>query len=223
MPAHQHWYRVLVPEGTRGQRRPYRSTLRVERAADTRDRIIAAARDLFADRGFAGTTVALIAERANVATPTVYATFANKTAIVVELVNQLVTNIDIEKWHVGSESEPDPRRQLDLFATFHRELFASGKDIWAAALDASSDPAVVEIHAHGARKAKEWLSPIVAGLAEAKLLTPDLSRRDAVDCAWMLCGMELYFRAVNGLEWTDDQYEQWLRRSLHLELTGTTD
>ena len=204
------------------QRRSYRSTLRGERAADTRDRIVAAARELFASQGFAGTTVALIAERAKVASPTVYATFSNKTAIVVEMVNQLVAEIDVEKWHAGSETEPDPRTQLDLFATFHRELFSNGRDVWAAALDASGDPAVEELHAHGARKAKEWLKPIVAGLAKSKLLTKGLSQRDAVERAWMLCGMELYFRAVNGLGWTDDKYEKWLRESLRLQLTGTS-
>jgi AcrR family transcriptional regulator len=203
-----------------GKRR-YRSSLRAERATDTRDRIIAAARELFAARGFASTTVAVIAERADVAVPTVYATFANKTAIVVEMVMQLVAEIDIEKWHAEGDSEPDPRRQLDLFARFHRELFARGKDVWAAALDAGGDPAVLEIHAHGARKAKEWLTPIVASLARAGLLAHGLTRQDGVESAWMLCGMEAYFRATRDLGWTDAQYERWLRRNLYLQLTGT--
>jgi AcrR family transcriptional regulator len=194
----------------------------VERAAETRDRIVSAARELFASRGFAGTTVALIAERANVATPTVYATFSNKTAIVAEMVNQLVAEIDIEKWHAGSDAEPDPRRQLDLFATFHRELFSRGRDVWAAAIDAAADPAVVELQAHGARQAKEWLKPIVAALSKSKLLVAGLTQKEAVDRAWMLCGMELYFRARNGLGWTDDHYEKWLKHSLALQLTGSS-
>src|SRR5438105_10523175 len=61
--------------------RRYRSALRDERAADTRARIVTAARDLFAARGFADTTVALIAARAGVAQPTVYAVFGSKGAI----------------------------------------------------------------------------------------------------------------------------------------------
>jgi hypothetical protein len=99
----------------------------------------------------------------------------------------------------------------------------SGKDVWAAAIDAADDPAVVELQALGARNAKEWLRPIVAGLAKSKLLAHGLTQREAVDCAWMLCGMDSYFRATRGLGWNDDHYERWLERILQLQLIGTAD
>jgi hypothetical protein len=95
--------------------------------------------------------------------------------------------------------------------------------VWAAAIDAADDPAVVELQALGARKAKEWLRPIVAGLAKSKLLAHGLTQREAVDCAWMLCGMDSYFRATRGLGWNDDHYERWLKRILQLQLIGTAD
>jgi AcrR family transcriptional regulator len=200
------------------ERRQYRSALRDERAADTRDRIVAAARELFASRGFAGTTVAVIAEHAGVAVPTVYATFANKTAIVAEMVNQLVAEVDVEKWLAGTDA--DPARQIDAFAAFHRDLFSRGRDVWAATLAAAGDSAVAEIHAHGARASREWLTRIVSGLVRSKSLAKGLTQRQAVEAAWMLCGMELYFRASRDLGWTDEEYERWLRRSLRSQLVA---
>ena len=54
-------------EGTRG----YVSRLRAQQAADTRDRVVRAAAELFAERGYAGTTLPEIGRRAGVSTETV--------------------------------------------------------------------------------------------------------------------------------------------------------
>ena len=61
---------VLVKAG----KRRYQAPRRAEQAAATRRAILAAARDLFVSRGYATTTVADIAERAQVSVDTVYAT-----------------------------------------------------------------------------------------------------------------------------------------------------
>lgn len=53
--------------------RTYRSTLRAEQAANTRSRVVAAAAACFTDRGYAGTSLGEIAERAGVSTETVKA------------------------------------------------------------------------------------------------------------------------------------------------------
>ncbi|MEO6575075.1 MAG: TetR/AcrR family transcriptional regulator, partial [Polyangiaceae bacterium] len=56
-----------------------------EKLADKRDRILDAALELFAERGFHGTAVPLVAERAKVGAGTIYRYFASKE----ELVNAL--------------------------------------------------------------------------------------------------------------------------------------
>ena len=56
-------------DGTGG--RSYVSRLRSEQAAATRDRVVTAAADLFAQRGYAGTTLPSIGRRAGVSTETV--------------------------------------------------------------------------------------------------------------------------------------------------------
>lgn len=57
----------------------------VQKIADKREAILAAALDLFAERGFHGTAVPLVAERAKVGAGTIYRYFASKE----ELVNAL--------------------------------------------------------------------------------------------------------------------------------------
>jgi AcrR family transcriptional regulator len=58
--------------------RPYRSDRRRANLEETRRRIVLATVDLHAERGVAATTYAMIAERADVATPTVYNHFPSR-------------------------------------------------------------------------------------------------------------------------------------------------
>lgn len=203
-----------------GQRR-YRSALRAERAADTRGRIVAAARELFATRGFTGTTVARIAEHAGVAQPTVYAVFGGKSAIMHELVDRLETEACGEQWHARIKAESDPRRKLEWYAAWHRQLFSTGRDVLAATLNSGGDPAVAELRQQGDRSARAWLEPIVAALAAGHVLAPGLTEQHAVDRAWVLTSMELYFRATDGCGWSDDDYQRWLTQLLQHQLLDT--
>ena len=75
-----------------------------------------------------------------------------------------------------------------------------------------------DLRAQGDRNAQDWLAPIVAALAEAGLLDPELSQEEAIDRALLLSSVELYFRATVGRGWTDDAYQQWLTESLRQQL-----
>ena len=62
-------------------RRRYDSSRRQAQAAQTRDDILAAAQEMFLDRGYARTTVANIAERAGVVVETIYRAFGGKAGL----------------------------------------------------------------------------------------------------------------------------------------------
>ncbi|MFD4676099.1 TetR/AcrR family transcriptional regulator [Lentzea sp. NPDC058450] len=198
-------------------RRSYQSPLREERAAETRTRIVAAARELFATEGFAATTVAMIAQHAKVAKPTVYATFGTKAAIIGAMLGELTARADREAWWRQIQAEPEPVAKFGLYATFLRRLYSSGRDVFTAAINASSDPSVVELRERGEQDSRESLGPIVAAIDEAGALREGLSRENAVERAWMLSALELYFRAAR-LGWSDDEYESWLAESLVRQL-----
>ena len=91
---------------TRGKR-SYRSRLRDERSEDTRERIVTAARQLFAAHGVDGTTVAAIASQAGVAEPTVYATFGSKREIMAALLARTEQEARAGTWAGQIAAEPD--------------------------------------------------------------------------------------------------------------------
>ncbi len=210
---------MVVSEQT-GQpaRRPYRSPVRRQRAVDTRQHIAAAAIELFAEHGFAGTTVAKIAARAGVAAPTVYATFGSKGAIVRALLAQMEKNADSAGWMLRITGEKDPPAKLAAFAQWTTALLSSSKTVIAAARGAAADPAIIELREEGDRHRREGLRAVIASLAHIGALPPGLSEDHALDRAWMLTGVELYFSATEGCSWTDQQYEQWLIALLQQQL-----
>ena len=67
-------------------RRRYRSATRTDQAAATRDAVIKAARKLFLEAGWAGTTIAGIARAAKVSPETIYAVFGGKAPLFAEVV-----------------------------------------------------------------------------------------------------------------------------------------
>lgn len=167
--------------------------------------------------------MAVIAKHAGVATPTVYATFSSKGEIIRELVSRLETEADGKQWRARIEAEPDPRRKLEWYAAWHRNLFATGRDVWAAALNAGGDPAVLDLREQGDRNAQAWLEPIIAALAAADMLAPSLTQQQALDRGLILSSLELYFRATNGRGWSDEDYQQWLTELLHHQLLASPD
>ena len=63
------------------RRRRYNSPLRAEQADGTRRRVLAAARELFLARGYAGTTVAAVAQAAGVSPDTIYVSLGGKQGL----------------------------------------------------------------------------------------------------------------------------------------------
>jgi AcrR family transcriptional regulator len=202
------------PEG--GRR--YHSALREARAAQTRRRITGAASDLFAQHGFAGTTVAAIAREAGVSPQTVYATFGSKGAIVGALLGQFEQDADVAGWRTRINEEPDAGRRLDLFAGWTAAMLGTSKKAILAARDALTDPTVVELQRLGDRHRRDALRALVSRLREEGDLRQGLAEEDAVDCAWILTGVAPYLSATDGCGWTDEQYASWLADLLRQQL-----
>ena len=97
-------------------KRPYHSRVRQRQAEDTQRRIIAAARSLFASRGYAATTLEAIAELAEVSPKTLGAVFGSKRALLVEVVNPQTFGAWV--WQLIEEvrATEDPSRRLALVA-----------------------------------------------------------------------------------------------------------
>ena len=204
-----------------GSQRTYESPVRDQRALDTRRRICEAALSLFGEHGFAETRVASIAARAGVATPTVYATFGSKGAIVRALIEQMEHNADSAGWAQRIAAESNPHAKLAAFASWTTVLFSSSKAIIKAAAGAASDPMISELGEEGNRQRRNGLRAVIGTLAHTNSLRTDLTQERALDRAWMLTGVDLYLSATDGCGWTDQEYEQRLGALLHQQLLAT--
>lgn len=195
--------------------RRYLSPVREQRAADTRDRIVTAARDLFAADGLAGATMTAIAERAGVAAPTVYATFGSKPELLRAVLTQTEEQAHAADWSARIGAAPDPADKLTLFAHWSAELFGASHDLIIAVHRGAG---AGELIADGERHRRDGLQPVIESLSEAGALKPGLGIAGALDRAWILTGPETYLLAVHGCGWTRDHYQTWLSTLLRDQL-----
>lgn len=193
-------------------RRPYRSTVREQRATQTRDQILAAARALFEDGGVAATTIAAIAARAGVAPQTIYAVFGSKANLAAALLQQVEESIDAARWRDRIAAEADPAGILTAFAHWTAAFFDSTSVPFLA--PESITPELRELAAQGDAHRRDAITALVDRLAAAAALRDGLTRREAVDRIWMLTGLDGYRNAVHGCGWTSDRFASWLSQTL---------
>jgi AcrR family transcriptional regulator len=199
-------------------RRAYRSERRREQAAQTRERVLAAAARLFAERGFETTTVAGIAEEAGVSPETVYAGFGNKRTLLGELVRQAVRGRDDvpvleQAGPAAVAAERDQREQLRLFAEdIALRVERVGPLLEVLAMAARSDAELAELlgKIHAARLAN--LRHFVDALAANGPLR--VSADAALDDVWALASPELHRLLTLTRGWTRERYCAWLAASL---------
>ena len=181
--------------------RSYRSKLREERAIETRQRIRASARDLFATEGFAATTVAAIAEHAGVSPQTVYAVFGSKGGIIAGILEELEADADQDAWVTRIVAERDAHRQVRTFAGWIRTLFERSAPVLRATVVARAD-------GDASRRAG---TDRLAELLEAKgALREGVDATSAAERLWLLTNPEQYLYATDGLGWSPAAYEAWL-------------
>ena len=105
----------LVPAPSKT--RKYDASARRAAAEQTRDRVLVAARDLFVSQGYAGTSVAEVAERAEVSVDTVYATVGRKPRLLLTVVDMVL----------ASSSRPEPAEERDYVRSIRAAQGAGDK------------------------------------------------------------------------------------------------
>src|SRR4030095_12323140 len=98
-------------------RRKYHSPLRADQAQRTRAGVLDAAFGLFVERGYAGTTVAAVADAAGVSPETIYLSLGGKRGLLEGVIEAAITGPDEggsedESWWTALAHLPDPRARL---------------------------------------------------------------------------------------------------------------
>jgi AcrR family transcriptional regulator len=190
-----------------------RPTLREERAAVTRHRILDAARHRFFEDGYAATTLRAVAEEAGVAVQTVYAVFGSKAAILAELRALVVDLPEADAEFRAAMAESTPERRLARFAHSIRNRWELAGDIVKADQDAvrvdqSLRPGIAAADArrHGG------IAALMRGIEADVGAHIDVDRSIGVVNALTLYAVYEELISVQG--WTPDAYEAWLADSL---------
>ncbi|HEY8493625.1 MAG TPA: helix-turn-helix domain-containing protein, partial [Myxococcota bacterium] len=100
--------------------RPRRSR-RAAQAEETRERILAAATELIAERGYAATSIDALCRRAGVVRTAIYWHFGSKEGLVAPVVER-VASAWIEEIQKSVYLEGDPLARLERFLASLREL-----------------------------------------------------------------------------------------------------
>ncbi len=191
--------------------RPYRSAIRQRQADETRQRIATAARRLFGSVGFEGTTIDAIAREAEVAPQTVYAVFRTKRGILADLLERAAFGPVYEELVRKAMETADPVERLRFASRIARQVYearsAEMEQLRGAGIVA---PELAALERNEECGRYESQAALVASLAEAGRLRPDLDTTAARDALWALTGHDLYRMLVQERGWTPDRYETWL-------------
>jgi AcrR family transcriptional regulator len=199
------------------KRRAYDSSSRQERARATRRAILAAARKLFLQQGYAATTMPDIARAAEVALDTVYAAVGKKPALFRLLVE---TAISGEDEAIGPEqrdyvqairAEPEAVNKLRIYAGALCKIYPRLAPLVtalqaAAPLDADLKALWKEISARRAAN----MRLLAENLAATGSLRGGLSIPAAADIIWSLGSPEYYVLLVEQRSWSLAEFERWL-------------
>jgi AcrR family transcriptional regulator len=198
---------------------------RAEKARQTRQAILRAARELFIERGYGATALQDVADRAGYAVQTIYFTFGNKRTLLKELGD----------YAVAGDDEPVP--------TMDRAWFR-------AAVEAATAGELLRQMVHGARGILERVAPLAEVMRTAATIEPEISRLwidngdprftvyasaarslvekpdarsglsadEAADVMYGLLSPELYLILVRDRGWPSERWEQWAGEVLRTQL-----
>jgi AcrR family transcriptional regulator len=202
-------------------RRAYQSPTRQRQAAETRRRILDAARGLFRAAGYAGATLEGIAAAAEVSPKTVEAAFGSKRGLLAALVDPLATEGGAQEFISLLRDEADPRRRLGLVAQLARRAYeASSPELELLRGAGAVAPELADVARQVEARRRQRQESLIAYLGERGVLRADLTPAEATDLLWALTGYDLYRALVVERAWRPDQYEVWLAALLLEHLLG---
>jgi AcrR family transcriptional regulator len=206
------------------KRRTIDSPLRREQAAETRRRILAAARRLFATRGYAGTTMSAIAKEAGVVVETVYSSVGPKPVVLSTLADQVVASEDPAPASHRERvkrlvAERPPAQWLSSYAHEVRRIQERVADINTVTRHAAAaDPEIASLWAEKMQARLAGIRPLARSLADHGILAPGITADRAADIIWTLGSPETYHLLVADRGWDADEYQRWLTMTLERTL-----
>ncbi|WP_172595800.1 TetR/AcrR family transcriptional regulator [Nocardia brasiliensis] len=191
--------------------------MREDAARRTRDIVVRAAMQVFAERGYAGATIDQIANCAGVSRPTVFA--AGNKAQLFALARQYVDNdgdgAEADSTMTQILEIDDPRRLLERFATHTAAIMRRARPLQGVLEQAAgTDPELAELLKSTQQRLLETAGSVVAAVAATRSLRRGISRRAAIDVLWLQLQYTNYQRLVDERGWSHREFERWLATAM---------
>lgn len=197
------------------KKRSYVSKARRQSAEATRSRILDAAKLLLTRQGIDGVTVAQIADRAGVATPTVYAAFKSKEGILRALMEAAMFGDRFEIARRRLDGITDAVELVALTATISRSVYeGESRELGMLRGAASFSPSLRKIEQQFEKMRLDMQQSRIELLFDQGKAKHGLSLEEARRIMWMYTSRDIYRMLVREAGWTADRYEEWLRETL---------
>lgn len=213
-----------------GPKRRYNGQRRAVTAADTRASILAAAKTAFERGGWAGTTVAAIAERARVSPKTVEALFGTKAAVLHAVVDYAIRgdgdNLPIVRRDaaLAIEQAPTAATMLDLDAAMVVAINARSAQIaWVVEAAAPADERVAEIWKRMTTNLRHGVRWAAATLLEKPGVRPDLTELEAEEIFHIARIWSTYRSLTRTRRLSADAAEAWIGKYYQRMLLSSQD
>ncbi len=206
---------------TQKPRRPYRSTRRQAQARQTRRQILAAAGELFVERGYNGATLEAIAQHAGVAQETIFAVFGNKRNLLSKLVDFAVGGDELPLAVLERPGpqrvlrESDPEQQLHMFAADIANILERVAPLFEVLrMAAKTEADIAELLQNLLAERMRNMQVFVGQLAAHSPLRPGLDVAQSAEVVWALTSPEVYNLFIVDRGWPKEKYVQWLGETL---------
>jgi AcrR family transcriptional regulator len=188
---------------------------REAKARAIRQRIIAAALDLFIDRGYPATSMDAIADRAGVSAHSLRFAFGTKRALLMEVLGVTMSHEDSEPGFARAVAARDAAEQIQLqtaAAAVDYRRMAGELGVMRAA--AAVDPEIAKLWRSYVDQRHRLHGRLAAALVTKAALRPDLTVEMAADISFALLSPEVYTTLVTEQGWRDDQWQEWIANTL---------
>ena len=189
--------------------------MRQRQAEETRQRILAVARELLTTQGYVGMTMEAIAEAAEVSPKTVAAVVGSKREILAELVNPDAFDAPIQDLLSQLRTGQEPEQRVKLVVLITRRVYESLRTEFELLRTAGVvDPELADLARRIEARRRHRQTYLITDLHERGTLRHNLSPEEAIDILWSLTGYDLYRMLVIECGWEAERYENWLGQLL---------
>jgi AcrR family transcriptional regulator len=206
-------------------KRPYNSDLRADQARRTRAQIVAAAAELFAESGYAATTIDAIARAAGVSRKTVFTSAGGKAELIKLAYDCAITGDDEpvplrERPTVRAlEAEPDAARMLAGYSDMVTRIQGRITRLYMALAGAAeSEPEARALFEQLERQRLAAMKRPATLLSRRGVLRRGLTIAMAADILWLHNDPVLYHQLVHKRQWTPVRFRDWLTHALQTQL-----